>query len=150
MVERGRSDECWLWTGAQRKGYGSFKLAIGDLGSETRRDVYAHRVAFYLVHDHWPVPQGLHGCDTPLCCNAVNAEHVHEGTPALNMQEKCARGRAVNPAGELSVLASLTNEQAAAIRLRCRPGVSQRLVAIEFGVSQTTVSRVVRGLRYRR
>lgn len=149
-VERRSAEDCWPWTGAQRKGYGTFKLGIGDLGSEKRRDVYAHRVAFHLEHGHWPVPQGLHGCDNPLCCNALNPEHVHEGTPARNMQEKYERGRAVHPVGELSALAALTNEQAEAIRLCCVSGVSQYLVAIEFGVSQTTVNRVVRGLRYRR
>lgn len=112
--------------------------------------MYAHRVAFYLVHGHWPEPHGLHGCDNPPCCNAENPEHVHEGTPALNAQEMHQRGRASHPAGELSVLASLTEVQAAAIRSRCRPvgTESQRAVAAVFGVSQITVSRVVRGLRY--
>src|SRR5579864_9509564 len=112
LVDRREPGECWPWTGAQRKGYGSFKLAIGDLNSEKRRDVYAHRVAFYLIHGHWPVPQGLHGCDNPLCCNALSSEHVHEGAPALNMQEKYARGRAVHPSGAASARAVLTDDLA--------------------------------------
>lgn len=148
QVDHRGYDECWPWLGATRKGYGSFKLSIGDFGSEKRRDVFAHRVAFFLVHGHWPEPQGLHGCDNPLCCNAENPEHIHEGTPALNMQEKYERGRAVHPAGERSARAVLTDEQADAIRVRCRSGVAQRSVAAEFGVSQITVSRIVRGLRY--
>lgn len=149
-VERRGIGECWLWTGAVRKGYGTFKLGIGDLGATRRQDVYAHRVAFYLEHGRWPVPQGLHGCDNPLCCNAENPEHVHEGTPALNMQEKYERGRAVHPAGEQSVHAALSDSQAAELRARYeRGGVSRRALAAEYGVSQITVSRVVRGLRYR-
>lgn len=147
LVERRGYDECWPWLGAKRKGYGTFKLSPGDLGSEKRRDVYAHRVAFFLVHGRWPVPQGLHGCDNPVCCNAENSEHIHEGTPALNMQEKYQRGRAVHPAGEQSARAVLTDAQAVAIRTR--RGEPQRLLAAEFGVSQITVSRVQRGLRYK-
>lgn len=114
--------------------------------------MYAHRVAFYLVHGRWPEPQGLHGCDNPVCCNAESPKHVHEGTPALNMQEKYERGRAVHPAGELSARAVLTDVQAEAVRQRCRPiGIeSQRAVAADLGVSQITVSRIVRNLRYRR
>jgi DNA-binding transcriptional regulator YiaG len=147
LVQRRSPDECWLWTGAQRKGYGSFKLSAGDLDTEKRRDVYAHRVAFYLTHGRWPEPQGLHGCDNPLCCNAENPAHVHEGTPKINMQEKYERGRAVHPPGEQSARAVLTNEQAAEIRNR--KGVPQRQLAHEYGVSQITVSRIQRGLRYR-
>jgi DNA-binding MarR family transcriptional regulator len=68
------------------------------------------------------------------------------------MQEKYERGRAVHPAGELSARAVLTDVQAEAVRQRCRPiGIeSQRAVAADLGVSQITVSRIVRNLRYRR
>lgn len=148
LVDRRGFSECWPWLGATRKGYGTFKLGIGDLGSGKRRDVYAHRVAFRLEYGRWPEPQGLHGCDNPVCCNAENPEHIHEGTNQLNMQEKVQRGRAVNPAGELSARAALTDVQADEIRARCSNGASQRCVAAEYGVSQITVSRIVRGLRY--
>lgn len=145
-VERRGPDECWPWLGALRKGYGSFKLGIGQLEAEVRKDVYAHRVAFRLTYGRWPDPQALHGCDNPVCCNADNPLHVHEGTPLGNMQEKMFRGRGVNLGGELAPLAVLSNEQARQIRERRRE--PQRLLAVEFGVSQTTISRVVRGLRY--
>lgn len=148
QVDRHGFADCWPWLGALRKGYGSFKLGIGDLGAEKRRDVYAHRVAFRLVYGHWPEPDGLHGCDNPPCCNAENPEHVHEGTQLLNEQEKYARGRAIHPAGERSARAVLTDAQAQTIRERCASGLPQHVVAAEFGVSQITVSRIVRGLRY--
>jgi hypothetical protein len=127
-----------------------FSLGAGELESGKRRVVKAHRVAFRLAYGHWPEPQGLHGCDNPVCCNAVNPAHVHEGTQLLNEQEKYARGRAVHPAGERSARAVLSDEQAQAIRQRCAEGLAQYVVAGEFGVSQITVSRIVRGLRYRR
>lgn len=74
---------------------------------------------------------------------------MHEGTPGDNMREMYERGRAVHPPGERSARAVLTNQQAAEVKSLCLSGVSQRQVAREFGISQITVSRIVRGLRYR-
>jgi len=143
-VSRRSPGECWLWTaGTDREGYGVFQLD----GHQIR----APRLAFFLTHGHWPEPQALHGCDNPPCCNAENiAEHVHEGTPALNQREAVQRGRAVHPPGEGSVRAKLTDDQALEIRNRCRAGEIQRRLAEEFGVSCMTVSLIVRGRRYTR
>jgi DNA-binding transcriptional regulator YiaG len=50
--------------------------------------------------------------------------------------------------GERHHRAALTDAQAQEIRRRYAQGLSQSAVAQEFGVSQITVSRVVRGERY--
>lgn len=143
-------DECWPWKGALRRGYGTFKLGIGDLESERRRDVYAHRTAFRLVHGRWPDPEALHGCDNPPCCNAVNPEHIHEGDVQRNVDERMERGRFVGAAhGAGNHNARLSAEQSDEIRRRAAAGEFQADLAAEFGVSRITVSRHVRGLRYR-
>jgi DNA-binding transcriptional regulator YiaG len=149
-VDRRSLDECWPWLAALRKGYGTFKLAPGDLETDRRRDVYAHRVAFRLVHDRWPEPEALHGCDNPVCCNAENSQHIHEGTPQSNMDEKMARGRHRGAApGVLNHNSKLTQEQINEVRRLAQAGVSQRTIGTQFGVAQPTVSRIVRGQRHR-
>ena len=151
LVDQRGPNECWPWKGALRKGYGTFKLLPGQLESERRKDVYAHRVAFRLEHGRWPDPEALHGCDNPPCCNAANPEHIHEGTPQRNVDEKMERGRHRGaPAGMANHNSRLTQEQSAEIRRRFLAGeATQVALAAEFGVSQITVSRHVRGLRYR-
>ena len=87
---------------------------------------------------------------------------MHEGTPGLNMEEMSQRGRASMHLSELwqsgalqarrgaaNALAKLTWEQAEEIRARyAAGGISCRALGIAYGVSEMTVSRIVRGLRY--
>jgi HNH endonuclease len=74
---------CWIWLGAETKGYGTIK--------HNGATVSAHRVS-YLLH-RGPIPNGLwvlHRCDTPLC---VNPEHLFLGTPLDNERDKISKGR---------------------------------------------------------
>lgn len=145
-VLRGAPDACWEWTSARRKGYGTFKVQAGELGVDRRRDVYAHRVVFYLTHGRWPEPLARHTCDNPPCCNPA---HIVEGTWQDNMTDKLVRGRCVNPAGAASVLSKLTQEQVDALRGRYARGeVSQSRLAAEYGISQSAVSKIIRGQRW--
>ena len=165
-VQRGSFDECWPWTrGGDGRGYGGFHVPPGcwgvPLDCHGGRRVKAHRVAFYLVHGHWPAPFGLHGCDNPPCCNAENPEHVHEGTHGQNMQERERRGRrsshlptGVPLAGESHPGAKLTRALVEEIRLRGagnglsgrhHRGPTQEQLALEYDVSQKTISNVLRG-----
>ena len=154
-VQSGPSGECWPWTaGTDDNGYGIFRVQAGSFGLSTARNLKAHRVAFFLVRGRWPEPMGLHGCDNPPCCNAENLEHIHEGTPLLNMQEMWERGRGVSclppvGTGEDSPHHVLTYEIAERIRVRFSGGgVSKRALAREFGVSPFTVRFVVEGRRW--
>lgn len=143
---------CWPWTASfGSKGYGQFRLVPGQLGLEAYRLLGAHVVAYRLVHGCWPDPQALHGCDFRPCCNAENPEHVHEGTQADNMREMVERGRATNPAawstGRRSANAKLSNDQVRELR-RLLGTMSQRILAVRFGISQQQVSTIGRGLVY--
>ncbi len=162
-VAVGSLDECWLWQeSTDQDGYGLFWVRAGELDvpldartarGQRGKQRRAHRVAFYLEHGRWPQPRGLHGCDNPPCCNAVSPKHVHEGTSSQNSLEMFERAR--QPArmrgGEQHYNAVLANAQVAELCRRYdhgNGGVSQRQLAAEYGVSQISVSRYVRGVRY--
>lgn len=155
-VERRGFDECWPWIGAvavSRSGLrrGKFWVPGGWVGQDKPSCQLAPRVAFYLVHRHWPHPLALHGCDNSMCCNAENPEHIHEGTHGDNTREAIERGRAVAPPVRMGIEANrakLSDAQALEIIERYQPGVvSQQVLADEYRVSQHSISLIVRGQR---
>lgn len=134
-------DGCHLWTGAVgRGGYGT----IGVPGPDgTWRSDRAHRVALQFVHG--PIPRGIyvcHRCDTPRC---VNVAHLFLGTQHDNMRDMAAKGRGSRLKGEKSPRAKLTEADVAMIRSKHARGERQTELAAIYGVSQATVSGIVRG-----
>jgi DNA-binding MarR family transcriptional regulator len=153
-----RSGDCWLYQGHVLKdGYGQFG-ATGE-----RR---AHRVSWELTHG--PIPEGmqvLHHCDVPLC---VRPTHLYLGDHAQNMRDRDERGRTAsgerswlkhhghrNGPGEATNTHKLTVDQVLEIRQLYAPNPqrgpvrwSQRALARRFGVTQQTISKIVRGERW--
>lgn len=129
-----RVGECWVWTRATSSiGYGA--LTHGGFIMD------AHRVAWELANG--PIPKGLHvlhHCDNPPC---VNPEHLYAGTRKDNARDAVERGQHL--CGSRSPRAKLTERDVAEIRRRYDlGGVYQYELAEEFGVTQTTVSRITR------
>ncbi len=131
--------DCWLFEGYRPSGlHGRIEYK--------EQQVYVHRLAYACANG--PIPDGihvLHECDVPNC---VRPRHLFEGTQAENVEDMEAKGRArkVGPRGENNWNADLTDDQVAALRRRANtPGISQRAVAAEFGVSQSTVWRLKHG-----
>lgn len=90
----GDPDECWPWTGAKTKGYGSLVV--------DRKRYYAHRIAYELTYgpiphidgaDEFHGPCVLHSCDNPACCNPA---HLRPGSQKENLREMAAKGRGRN------------------------------------------------------
>lgn len=151
-VDRRGDDECWPWLwGCGDKGYGKFFVKAGELGLDRDGNQAAHRVAFFLIQGHWPDPFGLHGCDNPPCCNAVNPEHVHEGDASMNMREIFIRDRQGphRRSGETHCRAKFTNQQVRDIRARYAAGGVRFIeIAAEYGVSGRAISLIVHRQRY--
>jgi hypothetical protein len=126
----GDDSGCLLWSGPKN-----------DAGYGTCRYGLAHRAAYRV----WvgPIPEGLyvlHHCDVPAC---IEPSHLYVGTQADNMRDMAERGRRRNRPmpGESNPAAKLTEAQVRAIRADPRP---QRAIAADYGISQATVSLIVR------
>lgn len=115
-------------------GYGKFY--IPGLG-----ETLAHRVSHVLATGE--IPQGLlirHRCDNRIC---VNPDHLEIGTIADNSRDMAERGGSTR--GERSASARLTERDVIEIRRRYAAGETQRSLAEEFGVDQSTVSYAISG-----
>jgi hypothetical protein len=134
----GGPDACWPYTGScDAAGYGSAKVDGKSVGT--------HRLAYQEANG--PIPSDvfvLHRCDNPPCCNPT---HLFAGDQQANMDDMTSkgRGRTVAHRGEDNGYTTLTVADVRALRVAVQRGESQRRVAQRFGVSQPTVSRIVRG-----
>jgi hypothetical protein len=114
----GHATPCWVWTKATTDGY-------GRVWHRGRLDL-AHRV--FYEREHGPIPFDLeidHLCRNPPC---VNPDHLEP----VNTPENQRRGDA----------AKLTLTQVREIRRRCAGGETQRVIAEEFGVDPSPISRI--------
>jgi hypothetical protein len=146
-VRKGADDECWEWTGCiNSTGYGN----VGWGGS----NYTAHRVAAWLCElvkspsrPKHSSEKGhvLHKCDNRKCCNP---NHFMIGSYSDNQRDAYHKKRKVQPKGEAHSNAKLTNEQAKEIRRKYKEGAYQMPLAKEYGVSQVTISLIVRGVTY--
>lgn len=134
----GGPDACWPWLrGRSREGYGKIYWA-------NNRCRLAHRLALEL-HQEAPVPRNmevLHSCDNPPCCNPA---HLSAGSHADNMRQMSERNRASK--GTRHPRTKVGDDQVTVTRRLAGGGVRLEDLAILLGVSQSYVSRLVRGER---
>lgn len=129
---------CWWWTGNAIKGYGRIRRGGSD-------NVYlaAHRYGYEWANG--PIPDGLgvlHHCDNPRC---VNPDHLFLGTNTENVADMVSKGRH-NPGrtfGEDQWASKLTPDEVRTIRW-LYPMYSQQRIGAWFGISQATVSWIIR------
>lgn len=158
-VNKGNPSGCWMWIGSAGKhGYGNFNGG----GHVWWR---AHRFSWVTLRG--PIPEGvlvLHECDTPLC---VNPDHLKLGTQAKNVEDMWMRGRARPLRGvkhphygrtgtahpmfgvrgtnhPMTFIPPEVKEQVR--RLYEADALTQDELAATFSISQTHISRIVRGL----
>jgi hypothetical protein len=79
----GPNGDCWEWTDhLSTQGYGR--------ASFMNRQVYAHRLSFFLHHGRWPDNFACHHCDNRKC---IRPEHIFDGTRSDNMRDAYQKGR---------------------------------------------------------
>lgn len=129
--------ECLVWQGTcNRAGYGRFVWG---------RVRGAHR-ASYVIH-HGPLKKGqhvMHACDNPSC---INPAHLTAGSPADNVADCVAKDR--QACGERQGLSKMTWDKVRALRERYDAGETQVSLSAAFGISQPTVSQIVRRVTWR-
>jgi hypothetical protein len=130
--------DCWEWTGPINNwGYGYFHANNGTC--------LAHRVAYEQAHG--PLPKGAmvcHSCDNRPCINPV---HLFAGTFNDNMDDMVRKARQC--IGERQASSKLTDLAVLDIRRRYRAGATQRSLAVEYGVSPSSIGSVVRRRRWK-
>jgi len=135
LVDKGRDDECWIWTGARNAdGYGHIQI---DNFVEK-----AHRLSYRLFIGN--IPDGMcicHRCDNPSC---VNPSHLFLGTKLDNARDREAKNRNTYLSGEKHKMAKLTSEQVESIRSTpiVKHGDKAR-IAMEYGVSQSCIGSIL-------
>lgn len=136
-----RGPECWEWIGALNDGgYGVINLH-GSQGPQVR----AHRIAFYLEHGVAPEVV-MHRCDNRRC---VNPDHLLAGDHTANALDRDQKNRVAH--GVNHYAARLTLDQIIDIRRRYADGSeTQKQIAENFGIHRVTVSKIVRGVAWKR
>ena len=130
LLRTHKTDSCWFWTGAKNSaGYGVLRVS--------RRNILAHRLS-YEQHGGRQIPAltcVLHSCDTPAC---VNPAHLSIGSKRANADDMTRKGRRAS---------KLTRVHVLEIRARHEEGVA--VLAVEFGVSESTIRSVLAGKSWR-
>jgi HNH endonuclease len=134
----GGSDACWPWIAYRnpKSGYGQMTNGRGVL-------LLAHRVAWELTNGE--IPDGkfvCHSCDNRPCCNP---SHLWIGTNRDNILDAIKKGRTIKPPVHYGVdhpLTTITNYDVICIRAACEQGVSNRIIAIRYGISEKTVINI--------
>lgn len=126
---------CWLFTGrVNNSGYAS----IGYGGKK----YMLHRFSYMAyVGDIEGGKIIMHTCDTPRC---FNPDHLQLGTHSQNVADAYRKGRKVATFRKKV----LSHEEAEEIRFRYAQGELQRELAEAYGVSDTTISRIVNYTRW--
>lgn len=111
----------------------------------------AHRVAYVLLYGDFDFALDVcHHCDNPPCCNG---DHLFLGTAKDNIWDAIQKGRWINPEprhGEQNPRHALTEKDVRAIRQLHKSGtMSQRAIALEYGVNYRTINVIVLGINWR-
>lgn len=139
-VEIKSKDECWNYKGPKLSGgYGLFIL--------NGKRIVASRLAYELSFGR--IPDGMqvcHRCDNPPCCNP---HHLFIGTSKDNAIDKIKKGRGVDNKGDRHGMAKLSTSSITDIIEMKKNGITQTEISKSLSVNQSTISRIVNGLRWR-
>lgn len=127
-------DGCWEWGGGMYpNGYGRTSIR--------GRSMRAHRVSWLLANG--TIPTGLHVCHRCDNRRCVRPDHLFLGTAQENIDDKVSKGR--QAAGRRHGSSRLTESDVIDILSLHAFGAKGVVLAREYGVGQSTVSRIVRG-----
>jgi hypothetical protein len=133
--------ECWNWVKYKQEGYGyiGFNKSIH----------LTHRVSYFIFIG--PFDEKLkvcHRCDNPSC---INPQHLFIGTQKDNVQDciiKKRFNRQINiKKGEQNPACRISDAMVSEVFNKLKSGIKQCLIAKEYGIGDSSVSRIKRGYR---
>lgn len=126
---------CLPWTAYRnRAGYGL-------LYSEgQKKQLFAHRVAWFVYYGAWPTHFVLHRCDNPPC---VAKGHLFEGTLLDNIADRYQKGRCAHPIGLKNGRAVLNERDVLEIR-DLWPTMTLCAIGELYGIKKSCVHLVVK------
>ena len=142
-IEKREGSSCWFWTGETSSSTGHGRTSFVDASGRRRRKA-AHRVSWELKNNK-KFPRdllGCHSCNNPEC---VNPQHIYPGDHfdnGLDLHKDNSRHQRIHPT------APLTRSQVKQIRRMHASGKTGREIAKKFGITETTVSKIVRRKTY--
>lgn len=137
--------ECWLWTASlDSYGYGHMRIGLNLMT--------ASRISWIIYKG--PITKGmhvLHTCDVRSC---VNPSHLYLGTHKQNMKDMKERNRLVLPKilkGSFNHNCKLSSKEILKIKdlKKNSPKTTYLFLANAFGVSTTTISRIITNQTYK-
>lgn len=136
-VDMGGDDACWPWKGYSEEGYGKFY--DGD------RMVGAHELAVRWSTGEIRLPEldTCHSCHNPICCNPA---HLRYDTRQSNVDDAIRAER--HARGVTNGQSKLTEEDVLLIRRRSAAGATGRLLASRYGMSESSITMIIRGKRW--
>jgi hypothetical protein len=133
-------NRCWIWsprpTNKGVPAYGVFSVRC--------KNVSAHKFAWITTHRRTPTGVIRHTCDNKWC---VNPNHLLEGTNADNSRDMVERNR--QACGEKNGNAVLDADRVRVIRRDLKDGRPYREIALNIGVSDSTVRLIALGRIWR-
>ena len=135
---------CFVYTGNRKKAQKHYPKVI-----LSGKEYFIHRLILAAQLER-PLRKGYcacHSCDNPRC---INPAHLWEGTQEENIADCVSKGRQnlrVPPVrlGSKHAQAKLKEADIPEIRKLLNLGISQRLIASKYGVSQSLISRIKLG-----
>jgi hypothetical protein len=135
---------CFVYTGNRKQAKKRYPKVI-----ISRKEYFIHRLILAAKLGR-PLRKGYcacHSCDNPRC---INPAHLWEGTQEENIADCVKKGRqnlVLPPVrlGSKHAQAKLTEADIPEIRKLLDLGISQRLIALKYGVSQSLISRIKLG-----
>lgn len=133
-----KTKDCWIWTASKSKsGYG--KTSYHE--NNKLKSIETHRASWEI--EYGLIPRGicvLHRCDEPGC---VNPKHLFLGTSLDNVRDRDLKNRQMK--GEKNHLSKLTNKKVRIVRKMAERGnFTHQKIADKFGVTQATISKVIK------
>ena len=146
-------DDCWNWLEARSKRTKKSGCCVyGRLDIFGGKNVYAHRVAYYIAYPgSVTLRRGdglfvLHHCDNSLCCNP---RHLYLGTHNDNMRDMVVRKRHKYAHSTKSPRAKLSEDDVRWIRFLYQTRrANKKALALLLDVSIPTIKGALSGRHY--